>query len=89
LASVGLSIVASDSDAYPFTFAGMIVTFGKTIPPADEFGYSPEDPIIEVLGDVGVLIEPDAYWVRPSQDADAAWYVVTFTDEEHPTGSPH
>ncbi len=78
LARAGAALVASDPPAFPLTFAGLTVVFGKTIPDVDPLGYQPEHSIIEVLTEVGAVLDPGAYWTRSSQDASADFYVVTF-----------
>jgi hypothetical protein len=76
-----MALLASDRAAFPLSFAGITVIFGKTIPDVHHLGYEPVDPIIEVLADVGAVLDPDAYWTRSSQEASADFYVVTFQTE--------
>jgi hypothetical protein len=59
----------------------MTVVFGRTIPDVGPLGHQPEDPIIEVLADVGVVLDPDSYWTRSSREMSAGFYVVTFESE--------
>jgi hypothetical protein len=75
------ALVASGPPAFPLTFAGLTLVFGRTIPDVDPLGYQPQDPIIEVLAEVGAVRDPEAYWSSFSQDASADFYVVTFETE--------
>jgi hypothetical protein len=81
LAQAGIALVASAPASFPLTFAGMTVVFGRTIPDVDPLAYHPEDVIIEVLIDVGALVDPEAWWARTSQEESADFYVVTFQTE--------
>jgi hypothetical protein len=44
----------------------MIIAYGETMPPYE--GYGPDDAVLEVLVNVGVTVDPGAWWVHPSQD---------------------
>jgi hypothetical protein len=55
----------------------MIVVYGKTIPDVDPLGYQPEHAILEVLTDVGAVVDGETGWVADSQDSSADFYVVT------------
>jgi hypothetical protein len=44
-------------------------------------GFSPEDPLCEVLCDVGAACEPGGWRSYTTQDPAAEFYVVTFTTE--------
>jgi len=64
----------------------MTVRFGRTMWNVGPLGYSPEDPLYEVLCDVGAVCEPGGWWSYTSQDPDADFYVVTFLSQEQPSG---
>lgn len=74
-------MVASDPGAFPLEWAEIVVVFGKTLPDVDPLGYQPEHAIIEVLADVGAVVEPEGWSTRSSQDPAADFYVVTFETE--------
>ncbi len=76
----------ADPDAYPFTFDGLEVVFGKTLPDVKDQGYTPEQPIIEVLTDLGLVVEPEGWWMRDDQDPSSEYYVVTFRRSEEQAG---
>jgi hypothetical protein len=61
LARAGSTLVASDPTAFPLTFAGLTVLFGRTIPDVDSLGYQPEHPIVEVLAEDGAVLDPGAF----------------------------
>jgi hypothetical protein len=82
LARAGQQAVDSSSEEFPFSFAGMTVTFGRTVWDVREFGFSPDAPLYEVLCDVGAACEPGSWWSYITQDPVADFYVVTFTTEQ-------
>jgi hypothetical protein len=61
----------------------MTVVFGKTMPDVDPLGYQSWQPILEVLTDVGAVVDGENGWVLDSHDPSADFYVVTLE-----TGSP-
>lgn len=69
-------------DIFPLVFSEIQVMFGKTLPDVDALGYQPDDPIYEVLGDVGVVNEPSGWSSKDNQDPSADFYVVTFVLED-------
>jgi hypothetical protein len=81
LARAGQQAVDSSPEEFPFIFAGMTVTFGRTMWNVREFGFSTEDPLYEVLCDVGAACEPGSWSSYTTQDPVADFYVVTFTTE--------
>jgi hypothetical protein len=88
LARAGEAAVSAHPDAFPFTFAGMTVRYGRTKWDVDPPGYQPDHPIFEVLGDVGAVIDPSHWWGGESQDPDSDFYIVTFTSEDADGHSP-
>ena len=68
----------------------MTIRFGRTMWNVRRLGYSPEDPLYEVLCDVGAICDPGGWWSYTSQDPDADFYVVTFVSEDlgSSTGRP-
>jgi hypothetical protein len=79
LARAGEALVRANPAAFPLKFAEILVVFGRTFPDVDPLGYQPEQPIIEVLTDVGAVIEPEGWSMNHSQDPLADFYVVTFS----------
>lgn len=57
LARAGEALVASEPAAFPLRVAGTIIVFGKTMPDVDPLGYQPWQPILEVLTDVGAVVD--------------------------------
>jgi hypothetical protein len=86
LARAGEALVAAHPDALPFVFGGIVVRYGRTVWNVDPLGYQPDHPIFEVLGDVGAMWDPEAWWNQESQDPDADFYVVTFTSDVDGSG---
>jgi hypothetical protein len=80
--------VSAHPDAFPFTFAGMTVRYGRTKWDVDPLGYQPAHPIFEVLGDVRAVHDASRWWARESQDPNSDFYVVTFTSEDADGKSP-
>ena len=83
LARAGEALVASEPAAFPLRVAGLTVVFGKTIPDVDPLGYQAGHAILEVLTDVGVVVDGETGWIADSQDPLADFFVVTLD-----TGSP-
>lgn len=77
LALAGEALVASDPASFPIRWDRMTVVYGWTAPD-EELGYSPYHPIIEVLADVGAVVDPEGYAVVESRDAACGYYVVSF-----------
>jgi hypothetical protein len=76
LVRAGEALLRASQEAYPRLFEGFEVVFGRTIPDVEELGYSAEQAIIEVLSDVGVLTEPEGWWMRREQDRDSDFYSI-------------
>jgi hypothetical protein len=72
------ALLRAEPNTFPRVFSEIRVVFGKTLPEVDPVGYQPDDPIYEVLQDVGVVIEPDSWTSRNEQDPTADVFVVTF-----------
>jgi hypothetical protein len=83
LARAGEALVSSDPTAFPLRVAGTTVVFGKTMPEVDPLGYQSWQPILEVLTDVGAVVDGETGWVLDFHDPSADFYVVTLE-----TGSP-
>ena len=81
----GEAAVAANPSAYPMRLGGIIILYGETIPPYD--GYGPDDAVLEVLVNVGIAVDPDAWWVHPSQNPSSDYYVVTLTTDPSPAAS--
>jgi hypothetical protein len=61
---------------------GIILRLGASVPETDSLGYQIEDPIIEVLVDMGVLAdERQERWMRSSRDPHRGDYEVTIETE--------
>jgi hypothetical protein len=82
LTRAGEAARGAHPDAFPFEFAGMTVTYGRTVWNVDVIGYQPDHAILEVLSHVGAVWDPDSYWSYEAQDRNADYYVVTFTSED-------
>jgi hypothetical protein len=74
------------SDRFPIEFDGLEVVFGRTRPDVHAQGYSPEQPIIEVLADIGLLVEPEGWWMRNDQDPSSDFYVVILQSRKEEPG---
>lgn len=82
LARAGNALVASEPAVFPLRIAGTTVVFGKTRPDVDPLGYQPWQPILEVLTDVGAVVDGETKWaIDDSQDPSADFYVVTLETE--------
>jgi hypothetical protein len=79
LVRAGEALVASEPAAFPLRVAGLIVVFGRTMPDVDPLGYQSWHPILEVLTEVGAVVDGEAEWVADSQDPSADFYVVTLS----------
>jgi hypothetical protein len=51
------------------------------MPDVDPLGYQPWQPILEVLTDVGAVVDGETGWDIDSQDPSADYYVVTLDTE--------
>lgn len=61
---------------------GLTLVLGRAVPPIPE-GYGPDDPIIEVLVDVGVIADERLeQWFREDRNPDADYYIVTIESGE-------
>jgi hypothetical protein len=89
LVEAGEALVAAEPEAFPWTFSGVIVRFGRTMWNARRLGYSPEDPVYEVLCNVGAICEPGGYWSYTTQDPYADFYVVSFVSEDLGSSTEH
>jgi hypothetical protein len=78
----GEALVAAEPDAFPWSFSGMTVRFGRTMWNVDPLGYQPDHPLYEVLCDVGAICDPEGWWSYTSQDPGVDFYVVTFVSQE-------
>ncbi len=83
LVRAGEAVIRANPGVFPRVFSTIEVAFGKTMPEVDPLGYQPDHPIYEVLQDIGVVVEPEAWSSRNTQDRSADFYVVTFAlDDE-------
>jgi hypothetical protein len=70
------AMIALKPEAFPFAFSSFNVTFGKTFPDAE--GHGPEDPVYEVLQNVGLVTQPGVARENIGHDASSEFYVATF-----------
>ena len=89
LLEAGEALLAVEPDAFPWTFSGITVRFGRTMWNVRPLGYSPEDPLYEVLCDVGARCEPGGWWSYTSQDPGADFYAVTFVSQDLGSSTEH
>ena len=73
------ALLAAHPEVFPLRFSRIEVRFGRTMPDTDPLGYPPDHAIYEVLQDVGVVIEPEGWSSRNTQDESADYYNITFT----------
>jgi hypothetical protein len=88
LATAGEAAVSENPASYPVRFTGSVIRFGTTMWNVDPLGYQPGHPLHEVLENVGAIVDPGSYWSYTSQDPDADFYVVTFTDGDGTSHGP-
>jgi hypothetical protein len=78
LAEAGLAVRHTDPASFPFKFKRVTVIFGETLPDVDSAGYQPEQPIIEVLTDIGAIVEPESWSMNHARNSSANFFVVVF-----------
>ena len=76
LARAGEAAISAAPSAFPIVFAGIVAVFGRSMPNVE--GYELDHAIYEVLVDIGLLLEPEAWWTRHSRNPSADYYVVSF-----------
>ena len=76
------ALLAAHPKVFPLRFSRIDVRFGRTMPDTDPLGYQPDHAIYEVLQDVGLVIEPESWSNRNTQDEAADYFAVTFELED-------